>query len=163
MPMMLTLIEAIAGRDRAASVAHDLGVGQWNAAHASSAFRVTRPFALTVLTNRARFWQREPLGLELSAGIDEVSLALLADAWSRTYRSRVVTFARTSGPVESRNGIRIIPEQSGAVTPARVLPWSQDSNPSMVLDDALRAIERRYGSRTGAIVAMQLEYPWRAD
>lgn len=161
MPMMLTLIEAIAGRHRADSVARALGVSEWDARHVSSAFELTRPFALTVLINRARFWQREQLGLELSPGVDEVSLALLADAWSRTYRSRAVAFARTSGAVEGRNGIRIIPDQSTASRPGRLLPGGADGKPATVLDEALRAIERRYGSRTAAVVAMQLEYPWR--
>jgi hypothetical protein len=116
---------------------------------------------MTVLTNGARFWQRERLGLELSPGVDEVSLALLADAWSRTYRSRAVTFAHTSGPVESRHGIRIIPDQSGTGRPGLLLPGDAGGKPAFVLDDALRAIERRYGSSTAAVVAMQLEYPWR--
>lgn len=161
MPMMLTLIEAIAGRDRAASVAGALGVGEWDARHVSSAFGLTRPFALTVLANRVRFWKREQLGLELSAGMDEVSLALLADAWSRTYRSHAVTFARASGAVETRNGLRIIPDQSAASRSGPLLPGGADGKPATVLDDALRAITRRYGSRTAAVVAMQLEYPWR--
>ena len=161
MPMMLTLIEAIAGRDRAHSVARGLGIGEWDARHVSGAFGVTRPFAVTVVTNRARFWQREQLGLELSPGMDEVSLALLADAWSRTYRSRAVAFARTSGAVESRHGIRIIPDRSATDRPGLLLPGDAGGKPAIVLDDALRAIERRYGSSTAAVVAMQLEYPWR--
>jgi hypothetical protein len=49
MPMMLTLIEAIAGRSRAESVARELGVEEWNARHASGAFRLTRSFVTTVL------------------------------------------------------------------------------------------------------------------
>jgi putative intracellular protease/amidase len=105
MPMALTLIEAIAGRDRAEAVAHDLGLTRWDARHDSGAFTLTRSFALTVLANVLAFWNREELGIELSSGIDEVSLALLADPWSRTYRSRAVTFAATGGALESRNGI----------------------------------------------------------
>jgi transcriptional regulator GlxA family with amidase domain len=161
MPMMLTLIEAIAGQDRAQSVARALGVGEWDARHVSGAFGVTRPFAVTVLSNGARFWQREQLALELSPGMDEVSLALLTDAWSRTYRSRAVTFARTSRAVESRHGIRIVPDRSAADRPELLLPGHAGGPPAIVLDDALRAIERRYGSSTAAVVAMQLEYPWR--
>jgi transcriptional regulator GlxA family with amidase domain len=159
MPMMLTLIEAIAGRDKAQSIAGALGTGEWDARHVSSAFGLTRPFASTVLANRARFWGREELGLELSPGMDEVSLALLADAWSRTYRSRAVTFARTSGAVDSRNGIRLIPDQPAVSRPSTLVPGSADGKPATVLDDALVGIERRYGSRTAAVVAMQLEYP----
>ena len=35
MPMSLTLIEAIAGREKAESVARDLGLDHWDARHAS--------------------------------------------------------------------------------------------------------------------------------
>ena len=55
MPMILTLIEALAGRAKAESVAHDLGLEEWDARHASGAFRLTRPFATTVLLNRLAF------------------------------------------------------------------------------------------------------------
>lgn len=53
--------------------------------------RWTVSFALTAIGNTLAFWNREQLGMEITPGIDEVSLALGADAWSRTYRSRAVT------------------------------------------------------------------------
>ena len=92
-PMSLTLIEAIAGREKAEAVARDIGLDHWDARHASDAFKFTRPFAMTVMSNKLAFWNRDQLGVELTPGIDEVSLALSADAWSRTYRSRALTFA----------------------------------------------------------------------
>jgi len=160
MPMMLTLIEAIAGRDKAAAVAADLGIDHWDARHDSAAFKLTRPFATTVLRNLAAFWGWEKLGIELTPGVDEVSLALTADAWSRTYRSRATTFAGSADAVESRNGIRILPDEVAAVWPAdRKVSLPADLGPAKALDETLRAIETRYGRRTGAIVAMQLEYP----
>jgi putative intracellular protease/amidase len=81
MPMALTLIEAIAGRGAAEAVSRDLGLLSWDARHASAAFRFTRPFALTAIGNTLAFWTHEQLGLEVGPGIDEVSLALVADAW----------------------------------------------------------------------------------
>src|SRR5690606_540607 len=45
LPMMLSLMEAIAGRDKAEAVAGDLGVERWDARHASDASRRTRGFA----------------------------------------------------------------------------------------------------------------------
>jgi transcriptional regulator GlxA family with amidase domain len=162
MPMSLALIEAIAGRPRADAVARDLGLARWDTSHDSGAFMLTRPFALTVLGNGLAFWNREELGIELSPGIDEVSLALVADAWSRTYRSRALTFASTAGAVESRNGIRIIPDRSSISWPTdRLLPAVGKRKPAEALDEALAAIEARYGTRTAGIVAMQLEYPQR--
>ena len=94
MPMSLTLIEAIAGRDKAQAVGRDIGLADWDARHESDAFKFTRPFALTAIGNTAAFWSHEQLGIELKPGVDEVSLALVTDAWSRTYRSQAVTFAR---------------------------------------------------------------------
>jgi putative intracellular protease/amidase len=160
MPMSLTLIEAIAGRDKAAAIGREIGIADWDARHDSNAFRFTRPFAVTAMRNVMAFWNREQLGIELSPGVDEVSLALVADAWSRTYRSRAVTFAGTAGALTTRNGIRILPDEVAANWPAeRLLPAFGTSPPAEALDQTLAAIEARYGVPTADFVAMQLEYP----
>lgn len=160
MPMSLTLIEAIAGRARAQAVGRDIGLADWDARHDSNAFQFTRPFAVTAIRNVMAFWSRERLGIELSPGVDEVSLALVADAWSRTYRSRAVTFSGTAGALATRNGIRIVPDEVTASWPAeRRLPAIGDQPPAKVLDQTLSAIEARYGVPTADFVAMQLEYP----
>jgi len=160
MPMSLTLIEAIAGRDKAEAVGRDLGLTGWDARHHSGAFQFTRPFALTAIGNTMAFWNRERLGVELLPGVDEVSLALVADAWSRTYRSRAVTFAGAAGAQPTRNGLRILPEQVAKDWPAeRRLPAIGALPPAKALDQALLEIEARYGTRTADVVAMQLEYP----
>jgi putative intracellular protease/amidase len=160
MPMSLTLIEAIAGRDKARAVGRDIGLAEWDARHDSDAFTFTRPFALTAIGNTAAFWAHERLGIELKEGVDEVSLALVADAWSRTYRSQAVTFARAAGALQSGNGIRILPDEVAANWPAdQLLPEIGDRKPAEALDDTLRAIAARYGTRTTDFVAMQLEYP----
>lgn len=160
MPMMLTLIEAIAGRPRAQAVARDLGVETWDARHASASFGLTRPFATTVMGNRLAIWSREKLSLRLEPGMDEVSLALVADAWSRTYRSSAVTYAQSSGAVETRNGVRVIPDEIGTSSPVdHSITTFPDRKPADALDEALAAIGARYGENTADIVAMQLEYP----
>jgi len=157
MPLSLTLIEAIAGRDKAEAVAKDLGLDHWDARHASAAFKFTLPFALTVMGNRGAFWNHEQLAVKVPPGIDEVSLALVADAWSRTYRSRAVTVGGP-GPVATRSGIRVLPE-AGIPGPTKDVPAFGDLAPAQALDAALSNIELRYGPRTRYIVAMQLEYP----
>jgi transcriptional regulator GlxA family with amidase domain len=158
MPMSLTLVEAIAGRDKAQSVARELGMPHWDARHDSDAFRFTRDFALTAMGNTLAFWDRDRMGIALSPGIDEVSLALVADVWSRTYRSRAVTFS--DGAIESRNGIRIVPDEATTSRPAgQRLAAISDHPPAQALNDALNAIAARYGERTATFVAMQLEYP----
>ena len=159
MPMSLTLIEAIAGPNKARAVARNLGVKHWDARHDSSAFGFTRPFASTAIGNRLAFWKHEQLGLGLEPGMDEVSLALVADAWSRTYRSRAVTFAGSAGAVETRNGIRIIPDQVATNWPAeRLLPAIGGRQPRASLNAALDGIAARYGARAADFVTTQLEY-----
>jgi putative intracellular protease/amidase len=159
MPMSLTLIEAIAGRDKAEAVARDLGLEAWDARHDSDAFKFTRPFALTVMGNTLSFWNREQFGIALTRGVDEVTLALVTDAWSRTYRSSAVTFAASADAVETRSGLRIVPDRVATSWPAtRRLP-EIDSPPAIALDETLRAIAARYGRPTADVVAMQLEYP----
>jgi putative intracellular protease/amidase len=162
MPMSLTLIEAIAGRDKANAVGRDIGLADWDTRHESDAFKFTRPFALTAIGNTAAFWTHERLGIELKEGVDEVSLALVTDAWSRTYRSQAMTFASAAGAQQSKNGIRIYPDQVAASWPAeRLLPSVGNWKPAEALDNALNGITARYGTRTTDFVAMQLEYPRR--
>ena len=142
MPMSLTLVEAIAGRDKARAVGREIGLPDWDARHESDEFRFTRPFALTAIGNTAAFWSHEQLGIELKPDVDEVSLALVADAWSRTYRSRAVTFARTAGAQQTRNGLRILPDEVAASWPAaRRLPEIGDTKPAEALDNALAALQ----------------------
>ncbi len=159
MPMMLTLIGAIAGRAKAEDVARGLGLNQWDMRHASAAFRLTRPFALTVLANGTAFWNREELGIRLDAGMDGVSLALVADAWSRTYRSSAATYSASKEAVVTANGIRVLPDRTTADWPqerrASVYP---DQPPAEALDRVLEKITARYGEPTTNVVAMQLEY-----
>jgi hypothetical protein len=158
-PMMLTLIEAIAGREKAQTVARELGVERWDARHASAAFRFSRPFATTVLANTLAFWNRDEFGIALEQGVDEVSLASVADAWSRTYRSRALTFAPAPAVVTA-NGLRILPDRN-------TQDWQDDQvvsifpgqRPAIALDQVLQAITGRYGEGTTNVVAMQLEYP----
>jgi putative intracellular protease/amidase len=164
MPVSLTLIEAIAGRNKAEAVAKDLGLADWDAHHDSDAFKFTRPFALTVMGNTMAFWNRERLGIELAPGVDEVSLALVADAWSRTYRSRAATFAGATVAQETRNGVRILPDEVATGWPAEhSISTIDDRPPAKVLDQTLAEIAARYGTRTAEVVAMQLEYPKRTE
>ena len=121
MTMSLVLIEAIAGHDKAAAVAQELGVQRWGIRHSTAVFKFTRPFALTAMRNKLAFWNHQEFGLGLKDGDDEVTLALVADAWSRTFRSRAVAIGPTMKAIESRNGMRILPEQEATGWPAKQL------------------------------------------
>jgi putative intracellular protease/amidase len=163
MPAALTLIEAIAGREKAAAVAQELGRGRWGARHNSEVYKFTREFALTAMQNKLVFWSHEDLGLELTPGADEVTLALVADAWSRTYRSRAVVFAATTDAIESKNGMRIYPEAAAKNWPAtRLLEPIGNQPPQDALDETLNQMTVRYGIDTARFVAMQFEYSRQA-
>lgn len=159
-PMSLTLVEAIAGHERAAEVAKDLGVDHWDARHDSSAFRTTRGFYRAAIGNTVAFWAHEKLGLGVETGVDEIALGLTADAWSRTYRSSALTIASSSAPVFTKGGIGIVPDRivpTGKIK--HMLPAISSVEPVKALDKALTDIAARYGQRTREFVALQLEYP----
>jgi transcriptional regulator GlxA family with amidase domain len=163
MPVALTLVEAIAGRPTAEAVARDIGMTRWDARHDSGAFTFNRTFAWTAIRHTASIWTRERFGIPLAPGLDEVSLALVADAWSRTYRSRALTFAPAGEAVESRGGVRVVPDRVTDHWPADTqIPAIGDLAPARALDDVLAAIAARYDASTSDFVAMQLEYPVRA-
>jgi hypothetical protein len=160
MPLALTLIEAIAGSAKARAVAADLGIDRWDVRHDSGQFKFTRSFAWTVLTNRLAFWRQERIGLALRPGLDEVSLALVADAWSRTSRSRAVTIGDGAEVAITSRGIRIVPDVQDVGLSSTSLPSSRtDLRPEAALDETLRDISRRYGANTARVVTMQMEYP----
>jgi putative intracellular protease/amidase len=158
-PFALTLVEAIGGREKAESTAATLGIAHWDARHDSNAFGLKREFVTTVMGNSVAFWGRETFAIPVKPGFDAVSLALAADAWSRTYRSQAFTTTATTGPVADFTGIRLVPDRSGpmaATSPSVDVPLGVA--PGAVLDSTLAAIGQRYGQATQNVVAMQLEY-----
>jgi putative intracellular protease/amidase len=162
MPVALTLIEAIAGRGKAEQIARQIGLPEWDTRHRSDAFKFTRPFASSVIANKLAFWRHEDVGIELRPGVDEVSLALVADMWSRTYRSQATSFSTNGESQRTRGGLLVVPEELSPTTPSdRQVLTIDDTPPARVLDETLRAIADRYGAATADLVAMQLEYPVR--
>jgi putative intracellular protease/amidase len=159
-PMALTLVEAISGHESAQTLAQELGIDHWDARHDSGSFTASRDFYGAAIGNLAAFWRHEHIGIKLTEGIDEISLGLAADSWSRTYRSQAVTFAETNAPVRSRSGLRIIADQKSSNMASGVpLRTIAHSYPIQAFEAELNAIGARYGQRTRAFVALQLEYP----
>jgi putative intracellular protease/amidase len=159
-PMSLALIEAIAGREKAKQVADDLAVDSWDARHSSGAFKLNRGFVTSAAANTLAFWNHEKLGVELKPGIDEIALALTADAWSRTYKSQAMAIGADGISVTTRFGLAVIPDRTKAKWKSGVfLPALDASKPTKALDYALAGISDRYGVKTAAFVALQLEYP----
>lgn len=161
-PISVALIEAIAGRDHAEVIAKRLGVTNWSPVHDSSQFRLGPAKLVTGLLNKGMFWRHEELGISVASGVDEISLALTADSYSRTRRSWARSVAPSATPVTTRRGLVLLPDrQSGIGQPAVFLPSSDHLPAAQALDLALEGIEARYGEPTAALVAVQIEYPWR--
>lgn len=161
-PVSIALVEAIAGAEHAAELAASLGVEDWSTAHDSDAFGITAGRVLTLLRNGAAFWQRDEVDIEVEPGLDEITLALAADLWSRTYRSSVVSSSRSGESFRTRGGLRLIPDRSrgaSAVPDRRFSPPHRALTGSaidIILDDVADA----YGRSTADLVALQIEHPW---
>jgi putative intracellular protease/amidase len=159
LPVSLALVETIAGRERAAAVAQELGVQSWEAQHNSAAFHLTRGDVLTMGRNLiAAQWKRDAIGIQVSDGVDLVALSFTADAYARTYRSRVVTLAAAPGTVKSDQGLAFVadaPRQTDLVVQA------SSERPAHALESALAGIAKRYDQQTANFVRLQLEERWR--
>lgn len=160
-PISIALVEAIGGRERAEALAARLGVRNWSPVHDSSQFHLGGKL-VTGLLNKGMFWRHETLGIEVSQGVDEIALALLADSYSRTRRSWAYSVAQSSAAVRTRRGLTLLPDRlSGQGQVDAMLPPPDLDRGAAALDRALEGIEERYGEPTAALVAVQIEYPWR--
>ncbi len=158
-PISIALVEAIAGRERAEAVAKTLGVSSWTPVHDSSRFSLRGKLA-TGLANKMLIWRHEALGIRVEAGVDEISLALTADLYSRTRRSWAYSVAGSTDAIRTRRGLTLLPDRDDdEVVSMMTLPAGVP--PAQTLDRALAGIEARYGEPTAAFVAVQIEYPWR--
>ena len=160
-PVTVALVEAIAGRSKAEQLARDLGVANWDARHRSSAFQLTWEHQKTFLRNWLSFWRHETIGVSVSEGVDEIVLALTADAYSRTAMSTVTTIGAGDKAVRSRHGLLIHSNKSAATAAVdHTLPALRSDSPAITLDRELAHIASRYGRPTGDIVALVVEYQW---
>lgn len=162
-PASLALVEQFAGRDTAQAVAGRLGVREWGDAHDSTEFSLTPRDMMAAARNWLGFWRYERVGIPVANGMDEIALALSADAWARTYRTRVLAVAPSPGLVRLRDGIALVPdavETAGAVDRLEPAPSAGEA-PTAALDRTLTSIERAHGAATADFVALQLEYPER--
>lgn len=152
-PVTLALIEALQGPRQAAELARSVGETDWGVQHASARFALDASALWTTARNTLAFWQFETVGIPVPAGSDDIALALVADAWSRSYRSQAVAVA--SGPVPLASGLTLLPTPGAQATQA-ALP---SQRPALCqLDDSLQALAARYGAATRRWVATQLEY-----
>lgn len=158
-PTTLALVEAIGGRAKAQTLAGELGVAAWDAAHDSAPFALDAGRAWRYALNKAAFWRGERWRVDVQDGSDDVALALAADAWSRTGRVSVEA-ASASGPVRLQSGLVLV-AQSAAEGETR-LPLSPTLKPVQQLDRTLCEIAGRYGDARRDWVMQEMEYPGAA-
>lgn len=155
-PASLALVEAIGGRPAAASLANRLGAAGWSAEHRTADYALSTADYAGALLAIGFFWRRETLQAPIADGVDEIALALQADAWSRTFRARVVTVNERDAPVRSRRGLILIPDRRPEPDrPTLALP---PGAPLPQLDAAVAGVGRRYGWRAARLSRLGMEY-----
>lgn len=153
-PVSLMLVEILADREAAKRVAAKLGIDGWNFDHDSDNFRLFAGIAATGFGNLGAFWSHEELTLKVSPEFDDIGLALQADAWSGTFRSRLSAL-NESGAVTFASGLTFITQVEWRDSIALPMVRSGDEQ---ALEETLAAVEQRYDARTSNFVAVQLEY-----
>jgi putative intracellular protease/amidase len=156
-PTMLALVEAIGGQAKAKALAAELGVASWSPVHDSSPFYLDTGRRATFLFNKAAFWRHERRSIDVQNGTDDIALALVADAWSRTGRMSVEAVS-ASGPVRLRSGLVLMARASGNGA-AAPLSLSAALKPAQQLDRTLCEISVRYGASRREWVVLEMEYP----
>ncbi len=155
-PVTLALVEAIGGRDKAAAVAAELGTNSWSPEHDSAPFALTVRRGASYLLNKARFWSHEQWGVDVRDGMDDIALALTADAWSRTGRVSVHAESASSGTVKLRSGMVLAVNASTPGAPR--LPLVPAMKPLQQLDRTLCEIGQRFGASRREWVMLEMEY-----
>lgn len=158
LPVSVTLVEAIAGPARAAELARALGLPSWSPGHDSAAFRLSAGSLSTLAWNAALFWRHETIAIPVRDGVDDIALALAADAWSRTYRSRALAVAASGEPVRLRSGLLLVPAPAAHAGGAYRIPLPSGAEPARQLAHTLCDIRRRYGAATRDLVTLIVEY-----
>lgn len=155
MPTSIALVEAIAGRAKAAALARDLGIGDWGSAHDSDRFHDGPPLDMR------RNPSPELVGIPVRPGDDEIALALTAEAYSMHGKSKAMVVTEGGKPVRLAQGLVVLPDQpaSGAAPLARTLPPLSSRQPAKTLDRSLTDVAAVYGPEAARTVARVMEYP----
>lgn len=154
-PTMLSLVEAIGGREKAQALATEFGVESWTPVHDSSLFGLDFSRGLSFILNKMAFWRDDQMRVDVVNGMDDITLAFTADAWSRT--GHITVQAAAPAPVQLRSGITLLPD--AAADDAAPLPLMPDLKPMEQLDRTLCEIGSRFGASRREWVMMELEYP----
>jgi hypothetical protein len=161
-PTSLALVEAIGGHERAAKIAAAIGTPDWSPVHDSLRFnpKLGRNLSAFAATQFLNGWFHKPqaVGIPVGTGVDEVALALTADAYGRTGRAHAYTLGDSQAPVRTLRGLSLLPDRADARSLTRTVPVPA-GQPGRTLDHVLVDIAQSYGRQTAYGVALDFEYP----
>jgi hypothetical protein len=130
-----------------AGTRHRAGVDSWSPAHDSSLFGLNPAGAWSYLLNKAAFWRHERWSVDVRDGMDDIALAFVADAWSRS--GRVSVDAAASG---SRDAPQRLGASGAACCPRQTAPTAQPTAKNFALKDSLKSDVCLMASENRAIV-----------
>lgn len=159
LPAAIALVAAIAGTELANQLANFYAETDWSFGHRSEQFAFRWQDYWQIAKNYLSFWRHQQRLLNLNPGMDEVALAFQADAYSRTYRDKVISYNATLSRVSSRNGLAFLVEQNTQRQNQTRLPELQDLPASKVLQQTMRDIQEEQGEASCRLVQLLLEYP----
>lgn len=155
-PVSLALVEAVGGRDAAQATAARIGVSDWSARHRTGDFHLSRiDYARAAASLLAR-WTHETVEIPVADGQDEMALALRADAWARSYKTKVVTTSADRAPIRSRHGLTILPDERPKA--GRYVIPTRPGSAAAQLDATLGDMGRRYGPLSVRLAKLGMEY-----
>jgi putative intracellular protease/amidase len=157
-PAMLALVEAMAGEERARSVAAELGVDSWTPAHDSKRFGLNGARRWGYIADKAAFWRREQRVIDVADGADDIALAFAADGWARTGLVAMQAVS-TRTPLRLRSGLALNTQPADSGAPR--VPMAAGLKPVQQLDRTLCDIASHFGPRQRDRVEQELEYPAR--
>lgn len=161
LPISLAIVESIAGFRKAKDIARELGISNWDSTHNSDVFHFGWDEYSTAAMNLTFIWNYETIEIPIYQGIDEISVALVADAYSRTYKSKAMVVTSPNQSIVTKSGIRFVSDankedQNQGVLSKKI---AKETKPVDELKKTLLEIENRYGLKTLRFVTTQMEYP----
>jgi putative intracellular protease/amidase len=162
LPASIFLIDRIAGRAVADSVARRVGVHSWGREHDTDAYRVAKWMYVKGAYNYLAWWRHDLVGVPVQDGFDEVALALTIDAVARTIRGRPFTWSNDGMPVQGRQGLRIAVDRARTAVPVGSRELSLPSRslpPAGALDSVIARLTDWYGRSAAELIEMGMEYP----
>ena len=155
LPVSVALVEAVGGRPAAQRVAARIGLQDWGTSHRTADYSIGRLDYARALYFFLAPWTHESLELPVADGEDEVALALRADAWTRSFQTRIVITTGGRPAVRSRHGLGILPDDRSR---GRALAPAHAGTAVAQLDATLGDMSHRYGPFAARLAKLSMEY-----